>query len=54
MARGMGRPVPLRNKDIYKRPIRFKRQIQNTDLYRNQRNYALMRCKNKCENVVKL
>ena len=49
MARGMGGPVPLRKKDIYKRPIRFKRQIQNTDLYRAQRAYALMRCKNKCE-----
>ena len=46
---GLGRPVSLRKKDIYKRPIRFKRSIQNTDLYRNQRAYALMRCKNKCE-----
>jgi len=45
----MGRPIVLRNKSLYKRPIRFKRQIQNTDLYRNQRNYALMRAKNKCE-----
>ena len=50
MARGMGGPVPLRNKNLYKKPIRFKRQIQNTDLYRNQRSYALMRAGNKCEN----
>ena len=45
----MGGPVPLRNKDLYRRPIRFKRQVQNTDLYRNQRSYALMRAGNKCE-----
>jgi len=49
MARGMGSPVPLRKKDLYRRPIRFKRQIQNTDLYRHQRAYALSRAKNKCE-----
>jgi len=49
MVKGMGAPVPLRNKDMYKKPIRFKRQIQNTDLYRNQRAYALMRANHKCE-----
>ena len=46
----MGRPVALRNKNVFKEPIRFKRQVQNTDLYRAQRNYALMRAKNRCEN----
>ena len=46
---GMGRPTPLRNKNMFKSPIRFKRSIQNTDLYRNQRAYALMRAGNKCE-----
>ena len=49
MAKGMGGPVPLRNKNMYRKPIRFKRQIQNTDLYRQQRAFALMRAKNKCE-----
>ena len=46
---GMGRPVPLRNKNIYKRPIRFKRQVQNTEQYRSERAYLLMKCGNKCE-----
>jgi hypothetical protein len=50
MPKGMGRPVALRNKNMFKDPIRFKRSIQNTDLYRNQRSYALMRAKNRCEN----
>ena len=45
----MGVPVMMRNKDMFKNPIRMKRQIQNTDLYRNQRAYALMRANNKCE-----
>ena len=45
----MGRPVPLRQKDIYKRPVRFKRQVQNTAQYRNQRSFLLMKCGNKCE-----
>lgn len=48
-ARGLGRPVPLRKKNMFKRPIRFKRQVQNTDNYRAQRAFALMRAKNKCE-----
>jgi len=51
---GMGGPVPLRNKNMFKKPIRFKRQIQNTDLYRQQRAYALMRSKNKCEECGKM
>ena len=46
----MGGPVPMRNKDMFRKPIRFKRQIQNTDLYRQQRAFALMRAGNKCEN----
>jgi len=50
MPKGMGGPVPLRNKNMFKKPIRFKRQVQNTDLYRQQRAYALMRAGNKCEN----
>ena len=54
MAGGMGRPVSLRNKNMFKKPIRFKRQIQNTDLYRHQRAYALSRAKNKCEVCGKL
>jgi len=54
MARGMGRPVPLRNKDIYKRPIRFKRQVQNTQEYRNERMYLLMKCHDKCEECGKM
>jgi hypothetical protein len=39
----------MRNKDIFGTPIRFKRQVQNTDLYRNQRAQALMRAGYKCE-----
>jgi len=55
MARGMGGPVPLRHKALgtnnaFGSSIRYKRQIQNTDLYRNQRSFALMRAKNRCEN----
>ena len=47
---GLGRPVPMRNKDIYgKGTVRFKRVIQNTDLYRNLRSFCLMRAKYKCE-----
>jgi len=49
MARGMGGPVPMRNKNMFRKPIRFKRQVQNTDNYRAQRAYALMRAGNKCE-----
>ena len=48
--KGLGGPVPLRNKSLYKKPIRFKRQVQNTNQYRDQRAYALMRAGNKCEN----
>jgi len=50
MPKGMGGPVPLRNKNMFKKPIRFKRQVQNTDSYRQQRAFALMRANNKCEN----
>lgn len=46
---GMGRPVGLRNKNIFKKPVRFKRQVQNTSQYRNQKNFLLMKCGNKCE-----
>jgi len=49
MARGMGGPVSLRNKNMYRKPIRFKRQVQNTNQYRNERAYLLMKCDNKCE-----
>jgi len=46
---GMGAPVPMRNKNLFKKKIRFKRQVQNTSQYRNQRAYLLMQCDNKCE-----
>ena len=49
MSRGLGKPTPMRHKGLFKKPIRFKRQIQNTDLYRQQRAFALMRAGNKCE-----
>ena len=45
----MGGPVSLRNKDMFRKPIRFKRSVQNTPQYRNQRAYLLMQCNNKCE-----
>jgi len=49
MRTSMGRIVPLRNKDMWKRPIRLKRQVQNTAQYRQEKAYLLMKCGNKCE-----
>jgi hypothetical protein len=54
MAGGMGRPVSLRHKTLgadnaYGSTIRMKRQVQNTNEYRQQKNFALMRAKNRCE-----
>ncbi len=46
---GMGQPTPLRQKNMFKKPPRFKRMVQNTATYRNQKSYLLMRCGNKCE-----
>ena len=49
MSGGLGRPVSLRNKNIFKKPVRFKRSVQNTKQYRDERAYLLMKCGNKCE-----
>ena len=49
MAKGMGMPVLMRNKDMFRKPIRFKRQIQNSKEYRHERAYLLMKCGNKCQ-----